>query len=163
MRLPGKLPVSHHVILVSRPDREKGGEDRGVDQINRSEMEHDPTHRDHLGHGADFADSEGLDGDLTIEIVEDPDADNDFKVAGHDEDDEPNGQMPIDSPVHKGRGKKPGHQEGLVGERIEDGPGERFLVKVPGDPAIESIKNRCEGVDRDRQPADRFLGGSGIH
>ncbi len=43
------------------------------------------------------------------------------------------------------------------GRRDEDGSGERLLIEVPGDPAIEAIQKRGQGVDADREPPEGFL------
>ncbi len=156
-RLPGELPVSHHVVFVSRPNCENSGNDGGDDEWDGREVEHDPAHCDHLGHGADLAGPEGLDGDFSIEVIEDPDPDNDFEIPGDDEDDEPNGEVPINSPVDEGRGEETGHQKGFVGKRIQDGSGEGFLIEAPGDPAIEAIQEGGQGVNADCEPAEGFL------
>lgn len=161
-RLPGELPIPHHIILVSGADGENRGNKGGNDEWDGREVEHDPAHRNHLGHGADFTGPERLDGDFSIQVIENPDSDNDFEIPGDDENDEPNGKVPSDSPVHEGRGEEPGHQKGLVGKGVEDGSGEGFLIKAPGDPAIETIEKRGEGVDGDCKPAEGFLRCAGV-
>lgn len=122
-----------------------------------SEFQHDPAHCDHLGDGAHLARPVGFDGDFFVNPVENQDSPNDFEIPGDDESNEPNGEMPIDPPVHESGGHEAGHEEGLVGEGIKDGSGERLLIEVSGNPAIESVENRSKSVNRNGEPAEGFV------
>jgi len=142
-----ELAVARHKIFISGPKGEKGGENDGVNRVDDGDMEHDPTHRDHLGGGADFPGPVGVDGNFSVDFEEDDDAAEDFEIAGHDEDDEPDGEVPILAPVDHGRGDEPGHEKGFIGDGVEDGPGEGLLVEVARDPAVDSIEHRGQGVN----------------
>lgn len=148
-----ELAIAHHVVFVTRPNGKNGGKKSGVDEIDSGEVEHDPTHRNHLGDGADFAAPVRFDRDVLVDQIKDTDSSDDFEIPNHHKNDEPDRKVPIDSPIHKGGRDKAGHEKGLVGERIEDGPGERLLIEMPRDPAIDPIEDRGQGVGGDRQPA----------
>lgn len=92
--------------------------------------------------------------DLTIDFVENNDAADDFEVPGDDEDDKPDGEVPVDAPVDEGGGDEAGHEEGFVGDGVEDGASEGLLVPVAGDPAIDAIENGGESVNGDGEPAE---------
>jgi len=116
-----ELAIAHHIVFVGRPDGEEGRQQGGVDGIDASDLEHDPPHRDHLSHGAHLSNPMGLNGDAPIKKVEDPDSADDFEITGNHQDDEPDGQMPIDAPVDKGRHDEAGHEEQLIDQGIHDG------------------------------------------
>ena len=104
----------------------------------------------------------GNDGDSFVDEKEDPDAADDFKVTYDDQDDEPDGEVPVDAPVDEGGGDEAGHKKRLVGEGVENSSGERLLVEMAGNPAVQSIKDRGKGVNRDGEPAEGFVGRFGV-
>ena len=143
---------------MARPDREDGSNDGGVEGGEVEELEHDPAEGDHLSQGADFAGPMRLDGDPTIDEIKNPNANDDFDVARDDEDEEPHRKTPILAPVHQGQGDKAGEEESLVGEGIEDGTDEGFLIKAAGDPAIDPVHRCCDDVSSHCEPARCFIG-----
>ena len=93
-----QLAVAHHEVGVSGPSREDGRKNGGVDRRDVEELEHHPAESDHLSDSADFAGPVGLDGNLAVDGIEDDDSAKDFNVPKDDEDNEPEGKMPILSP-----------------------------------------------------------------
>lgn len=116
-------------------------------------MQHDPTHRNHLGDGADFAAPVGFDGDLIVNEVKNADPPDDLEITENDKNDEPNREVPIDAPVDEGGDDETGHEKGFIGERVEDGSREGLLIEVSRDPPVDSIEHRGQSVNRNRQPA----------
>ena len=68
-------------ILNTRPDRENGRQDSGVNRGERDDFKHDPAEQKHLGEGANFAAPVRFDGNVGVEVVQNPDTDNDNDVS----------------------------------------------------------------------------------
>ena len=153
-----QLTQSLTKIGMARPDREDCRNDGGVEGGEVEELEHDPAEGDHLGHGADFTGPMRIDGDPAIDEIKNPNANDDFDVARDDEDEEPHRETPILAPVHQGQGDEAGEEERFVGEGIEDGTDEGFLIKAASDPAIEPVHRCCDNVSSHREPARCFIG-----
>lgn len=86
-------------------------------------------------------------------MVENQDSADDFEFPSDHENNEPNRQMPISSPVHKGGGDEAGHEERLVGEWVKNGSGDGLLVEVTGDPSVDPVEDRGQGEDCHCEPA----------
>ena len=153
-----ELTVSHHQILIAGPDGKKGGKGGGVNEVDGGEAKHDPAHRNHLGGGADFARPVRLNRNLFVDKIENGDATEDFEITDDDEDDEPKWEVPVDAPIDKSGGGEPAHKKGFIGDWVENGSGEGLLVEVSGDPAIDPVEHRGQGVDGKGKPAQRFIG-----
>ena len=150
--------VAHHVVGVSGPYRENGCKNDGVDRRDVEELEHHPAESDHLSNSADFAGPVGLDGNLSVDTIEDDDSPKDFDVPKDDEDNEPEGQIPILSPFDKAEGDDSSQQKRFVGERVENRSCERLLIVASCYPAIDAIGSSGCDVGNDCKPA-KFLAG----
>lgn len=104
----------------------------------------------------------GVDGDVLVEVVQNPDADNDNNVSGDHKGGEPDWNVPALAPGYEGQEDDAGEQQGFVGEGVHEGTKSRSLVEVSCDVAVDTVAERGEDEYTDGPPADGLVGGSGL-
>ena len=100
-----------------------------------------------LGRGGAFADHAGLDGDGDIEIAQDGNAGEDQDIAADDHHGQPAGNGLLHGQGHEGR-----YQQKLVGNGVEVGPQDGFLVEPAGKKPVQPVTDTGQKEHQERQP-----------
>ena len=83
------------------------------------EFQHDPAQRDHLSHSANFSCPVGFDWNFLVDTIENYNPPYDFEIPGDHENDEPNREVPISSPIHESGSDEARHEKSLVRQRVK--------------------------------------------